>query len=74
MNAPREVRKSETNGRVEGGPLPSGQDRALLVREMFDRIAGRYELLNNVMTAGMHRIWNKKVVKAADLRRNGWAP
>ena len=53
--------------------MPSGEERARLVREMFDRIAGRYELLNTVMTAGMHRIWNKKVVKATELQRNGWA-
>ena len=38
------------------------------MREMFDRIAGRYELLNTVMTAGLHRLWNKRVVRAAGLR------
>lgn len=43
------------------------------MREMFDRIARRYELLNTVMTAGMHRVWNRKVVKAADLREYGRA-
>ena len=46
--------------------LPSG--RARLVREMFDRIAGRYELLNTVMTAGLNRLWNRQVVRAAGLR------
>ncbi len=40
---------------------------------MFDRIAPRYELLNTVMTAGMHRLWNKKVVKATGIERGGWA-
>jgi demethylmenaquinone methyltransferase/2-methoxy-6-polyprenyl-1,4-benzoquinol methylase len=35
---------------------------------MFDRIAGRYELLNTVMTAGLHRLWNRRVVRAAALR------
>ena len=76
MSGPEGVRTAEMNGRPANEPnepLPSGQERALLVREMFDRIAGRYELLNSIMTAGMHRIWNRKVVKAADLRRNGWA-
>ncbi len=38
------------------------------MREMFDRIAGRYELLNTVMTAGLHRLWNRKVVRATGLR------
>lgn len=40
---------------------------------MFDRISGRYELLNTIMTAGLHRIWNRKVVAATGLQRNGWA-
>ena len=48
--------------------LPSGAERARLVREMFDRIAGRYELLNTVMTAGLHRLWNRKAVRATGLQ------
>ena len=32
---------------------------------MFDRIAGRYELLNTVMTAGLHRFWNRRVILVA---------
>jgi demethylmenaquinone methyltransferase/2-methoxy-6-polyprenyl-1,4-benzoquinol methylase len=48
--------------------LPSGEERARLVREMFDRIAGRYELLNAVMTAGLYKLWNRKVVRATGLR------
>jgi len=48
--------------------LPTGDERARLVREMFDRIAGRYELLNAIMTAGLHRLWNKKAVRATGLR------
>jgi demethylmenaquinone methyltransferase/2-methoxy-6-polyprenyl-1,4-benzoquinol methylase len=35
---------------------------------MFDRIAKRYELLNTLMTAGLHRVWNKKAARATGLR------
>ncbi|MBV9452701.1 MAG: ubiquinone/menaquinone biosynthesis methyltransferase [Rubrobacter sp.] len=53
--------------------LPAGEERARLVREMFDRIADRYELLNMLMTAGLHRLWNKKVVEATGLCAGGRA-
>ena len=38
------------------------------MREMFDRIAASYELLNTLMSAGLHRVWNREVVAAAELR------
>ena len=53
--------------------LPTGEERARLVQEMFDRIASRYELLNTLMTAGLHRIWNNKAVEATGLRKGGRA-
>jgi demethylmenaquinone methyltransferase/2-methoxy-6-polyprenyl-1,4-benzoquinol methylase len=40
---------------------------------MFDRIANRYELLNTLMTAGLHRVWNKKAAGATGLRAGGRA-
>ncbi len=48
--------------------LPSGAERARLVREMFDRISVRYELLNTLKTAGLDRLWNNAAVKATGLR------
>jgi demethylmenaquinone methyltransferase/2-methoxy-6-polyprenyl-1,4-benzoquinol methylase len=53
------------------GKLPSGDERSLFVREMFDRIADRYDLLNTVMTAGLNRLWNRRVVDAAALNPGG---
>jgi demethylmenaquinone methyltransferase / 2-methoxy-6-polyprenyl-1,4-benzoquinol methylase len=38
------------------------------VRAMFDRIAGPYDLMNSVMTAGLHHRWRER---AADLARVG---
>jgi demethylmenaquinone methyltransferase / 2-methoxy-6-polyprenyl-1,4-benzoquinol methylase len=35
---------------------------------MFDRIAGRYDLLNSVMTAGLHHRWRQRAADRAELR------
>jgi demethylmenaquinone methyltransferase/2-methoxy-6-polyprenyl-1,4-benzoquinol methylase len=45
------------------GTLPEGQ-----VRAMFDRIAGFYDAMNSVMTAGLHHRWRER---AADLAAVG---
>ncbi len=34
---------------------------------MFDRVAGRYDVLNSVMTAGLHHRWRQRAVRRAAL-------
>ena len=38
------------------------------VRAMFDRIAGVYDVMNSVMTAGMHHRWRRRAVDLAARR------
>src|SRR5918912_2187831 len=45
------------------GTLEEGQ-----VRAMFDRIAGLYDLMNSVMTAGLHHRWRERAADLAELR------
>jgi len=52
-----------TSPEARTGTLPEGQ-----VRAMFDRIAGFYDLMNSVMTAGLHHRWRER---AADLAEVG---
>src|SRR5919201_2800829 len=48
---------------ASAGTLPEEQ-----VQAMFDRIAGVYDLMNSVMTVGMHHRWRER---AADLAAVG---
>ena len=36
-------------------------DKAGLVRGVFDRVASRYDLMNDLMSAGLHRLWKDAV-------------
>lgn len=38
------------------------------VAEMFDEVAGRYDLTNDVLSLGQDRLWRRAVVKAIDAR------
>jgi demethylmenaquinone methyltransferase/2-methoxy-6-polyprenyl-1,4-benzoquinol methylase len=37
------------------------------VRAMFDRIAGFYDVMNSVMTAGLHHDWRRRAVDLAEV-------
>ena len=43
------------------------------VRAMFDRIAGLYDRMNGVMTAGMHHRWRRRTAELAALPADGAA-
>jgi len=48
--------------------MPAGELEAGQVQAMFDRVARGYDLLNSVMSAGLHHRWRER---AADLARVG---
>jgi ubiquinone/menaquinone biosynthesis methyltransferase len=43
------------------------------VKTMFDRIAGRYDLMNSVMSAGLHHRWRARAVELARVGPGGRA-
>src|SRR3982750_710740 len=46
----------------------SGTLQDAQVRAMFDRIAGVYDVMNSVMTAGLHHRWRERAADLAQLR------
>jgi demethylmenaquinone methyltransferase / 2-methoxy-6-polyprenyl-1,4-benzoquinol methylase len=54
------------SGGLDPADAAAGRLEAGQVRSMFDRVAGVYDLLNTVMTAGLHHRWRER---AADCVR-----
>jgi len=46
------------------------QNKEVYVNNMFTDIANKYDLLNNLMTFGLHKIWKKNVIKLAISENN----
>jgi demethylmenaquinone methyltransferase / 2-methoxy-6-polyprenyl-1,4-benzoquinol methylase len=63
------TRVSDAERPVRGTPpeVPAGTLDQSQVRAMFDRIAGVYDLMNSVMTAGMHHRWRERAADLAGL-------
>src|SRR3954463_11991283 len=53
---------------MRSAPAPSGTLEEGQVRAMFDRIAGFYDVMNSVMTAGLHHRWRERAAALARLR------
>jgi demethylmenaquinone methyltransferase / 2-methoxy-6-polyprenyl-1,4-benzoquinol methylase len=46
----------------------SEDEKARRVKAVFDSVAGRYDLMNDLMSFGLHRIWKRMAVMAAMVR------
>ncbi len=38
------------------------EEKPQLVRSLFDRVAKRYDLMNDLMSAGAHRLWKREMI------------
>jgi demethylmenaquinone methyltransferase / 2-methoxy-6-polyprenyl-1,4-benzoquinol methylase len=43
-------------------------EKAGLVRGVFDSVAGRYDLMNDLMSGGLHRLWKRYTIAEAAVR------
>src|SRR5579859_8145400 len=50
--------------------VPEGEKEGL-VKEVFSSVAARYDLMNDLMSAGIHRIWKDAMVEWLN-PRPGW--
>ena len=43
-------------------------DKAGMVRGVFDSVAGRYDLMNDLMSGGIHRLWKRFTIELSAVR------
>ena len=70
MNAPHDDRASERDGTTHFGfrDVPTGEKQKL-VGQVFSSVARNYDLMNDLMSLGVHRVWKRYFVGTAQVRR-----
>lgn len=48
-----------------GSRITDPTEKRAYVRDLFGRIAGRYDVTNDVMSLGLHRLWKRRVIRLA---------
>lgn len=46
----------------------SAEEKRRRVRGVFDSVAGKYDLMNDLMSAGLHRLWKRFTIAATGVR------
>jgi demethylmenaquinone methyltransferase/2-methoxy-6-polyprenyl-1,4-benzoquinol methylase len=54
---------------MSAGYYVAGPDRAARVRALFDRIARRYDLINDLQSFGLHRFWKARLLELANVHK-----
>lgn len=69
MNEPAPPKPAPGGASVDFGytEVPREQ-KARLVREVFDSVATKYDLMNDLMSAGVHRLWKRYTLGQTGLR------
>jgi demethylmenaquinone methyltransferase/2-methoxy-6-polyprenyl-1,4-benzoquinol methylase len=63
--------KPETNAETThfGYKTVPADDKADLVRGVFDSVASNYDIMNDLMSGGLHRLWKRHTIEQAAVRK-----
>ena len=65
----KKMKENDLDGSF-GNQQVGSQEREKLIRRVFNNIAPRYNLMNDAMSFGIHRLWKHKLVKLANPQEN----
>ncbi|MBS0272400.1 MAG: class I SAM-dependent methyltransferase [Proteobacteria bacterium] len=49
----------------------SAQEKTGKVTDVFERVASHYDMMNDLMSLGLHRLWKRKFVESLPIHHNG---
>ena len=58
-------KKEETNF---GFRQVDSDEKSKMVGNVFDAVAGNYDLMNDLMSFGIHRLWKRVAIESSTLR------
>lgn len=61
-------RRQPSSAPLSASYYVTGRDRPRRVRALFDRIAPRYDLINDLQSFGLHRRWKRRMIAEASPR------
>ena len=59
---------TEDNSTHFGYKTIAADDKADMVRGVFDSVASRYDVMNDLMSAGLHRLWKRYTIDQAAIK------
>ncbi len=60
------MNKKYNFGYTKVGP----KQKTKLVQEVFSNVSSSYDIMNDLMSLGMHRLWKKRLIQLADIDKN----
>lgn len=68
MSESRESSKPSAGTTHFGYRTVAADEKKALVRDVFDSVAPKYDIMNDLMSAGLHRLWKRFTVEQAAVR------
>ena len=65
-----ELEKSQTNTVDFGNETVSPLEKTKKVHDVFSRVASQYDLMNDLMSLGVHRLWKKTFINWLNPMKN----
>ena len=47
----------------------NSKEKPDLVKEVFDSVSNKYDLMNDLMSLGIHRLWKKATIQMSNLKK-----